>query len=154
VTPDQRTDTKLTHLGDVHEPALPMGASVMTVLVEIPPGSLGTPPHRHSGPVFGYLTEGEMVFELEGEPPRVIRTGEAFSEPGGEVVHWQAANNLKDVWTRFVAVMVCAPEVPMLTYLTSEEIAARQSLRHPASGVHSAQSEPGCGERRNPISAP
>ena len=27
-----------------------------------------TPPHRHSGPVFGYMLEGEMIFELEGRP--------------------------------------------------------------------------------------
>ncbi|MGD0246648.1 MAG: cupin domain-containing protein [Streptosporangiaceae bacterium] len=50
--------------------------------IELPPGSPGTPPHRHSGPVFGYLLEGEMIFELEGEPERVIRAGEAFWEPG------------------------------------------------------------------------
>ena len=35
----------------------------MTVLVELPPGDPGTPPHRHSGPVFAYMLEGEMVFE-------------------------------------------------------------------------------------------
>jgi quercetin dioxygenase-like cupin family protein len=33
------------------------------------------------------MLEGEMVFELEGEPPRMIRAGEAFREPGGEVIH-------------------------------------------------------------------
>jgi quercetin dioxygenase-like cupin family protein len=28
------------------------------------PGSPGTPPHRHSGPVVGYVLEGDLVFEL------------------------------------------------------------------------------------------
>jgi quercetin dioxygenase-like cupin family protein len=124
--------TRLTTLDDVLSPHLPDGAGVMTMLVEIPPGSQGTAPHRHSGPVFGYLSEGSMIFELEGEAPRLINPGEAFSEPGGEVVHWQAANALDDRWTRFIAVMVCAPGVPMLAYLDDEEIALRQPLRHPS----------------------
>ncbi|MEV0186517.1 cupin domain-containing protein [Streptomyces sp. NPDC050625] len=126
------SDSKLTMLADVPAPNLPTGSGVMTALLEIPPGSAGAPPHRHSGPVFGYLLEGEMIFELEGEAPRVIRAGEAFDEPGGDVVHYQAANNLSDAWTRFVVVMVCSPGVPMLTYLSPEEIEQRRHLRHPA----------------------
>jgi quercetin dioxygenase-like cupin family protein len=132
VAPEIESDTRLTTLDNVLRPHLPDGAGMMTVLVEIPPGSQGTAPHRHSGPVFGYLSEGSMIFELEGEAPRLINPGEAFSEPGGEVVHWQAANALDDRWTRFIAVMVCVPGVPMLTYLDDEEIARRQPLRHPS----------------------
>jgi Cupin domain len=56
----------------------------MTVVIEFPPGDPDTPPHRHSGPAFGYMIEGEMLFELEGEPERVIQAGEAFWEPGGD----------------------------------------------------------------------
>jgi quercetin dioxygenase-like cupin family protein len=37
----------------------PGGAEVMTVIIEFPPGAPGTPPHRHSGPAFGYMLEGE-----------------------------------------------------------------------------------------------
>jgi len=134
VVPAMQSDTRLTTLDEVANPLVPDGAGVMTVLVEIPPGSRGTPPHRHSGPVFGYLTEGRMTFELEGEPPRLIDPGQAFSEPGGEVVHWQAANALDHCWTRFIAVMVCAPGMPMLTFLDDNEIARRQPLRHPSVG--------------------
>jgi quercetin dioxygenase-like cupin family protein len=106
-------------------------SDVMTVTIELEPGSAGSPPHRHSGPVFGYLLEGELVFELEGEPERVIRVGEAFWEPGGDVIHYQAANNLADGRTVFVAVMVCAPGQEMLTYVSAEELAERAHLRHP-----------------------
>jgi len=102
---------------------------VMSVTIELEPGSQGSPPHRHSGPVFGYMIEGELIFELEGEQERVIRSGEAFWEPGGSLVHWRAANNLSDGYTKFVAVMLCVPGEPMLTYLTQEEIAERQPLR-------------------------
>src|SRR4051812_3228410 len=75
---------------------------VMSVTIELEPGSAGSPPHRHSGPVFAYLIEGELIFELEGEPQRVIKAGEAFWEPGGDLVHWQAANNLSDGFTKFL----------------------------------------------------
>ena len=100
----------------LHEqPLMPDPAEVMTALVELPPGDPGTSPHRHSGPVFGYVTEGELVYELEGEPARVVSAGEAFWEPGGERVHLRAANHLIDRWTRFVVVMIGVPGRPMLT---------------------------------------
>jgi len=79
--------TALTMLQDAKPPFIPEGAEVMTVVIEFPPGDPGTPPHRHSGPAFGYMLEGEMLFELEGEPERVIRAGEAFWEPGGDLIH-------------------------------------------------------------------
>src|SRR5262245_47113610 len=63
-------------------PFIPERADVMTLVLEYPPGFPGAPPHRHSGPVFGYMLDGEMLFELEGEPERVIKAGEAFWEPG------------------------------------------------------------------------
>ncbi|WP_328999218.1 cupin domain-containing protein [Kribbella sp. NBC_00709] len=112
-------------------PSIPDGAHVMTATIELPPGDAGTPPHRHSGPVFGYMLEGEMIFELEGEPEYVIKAGEAFWEPGGDVIHYQAANNLADSWSRFVVVMICAPGQEMLTFVTDEELAARADRRAP-----------------------
>ncbi|MGP4017501.1 cupin domain-containing protein [Saccharopolyspora sp. 5N708] len=112
-------------------PSIADDSHVMTATIELPPGDSGTPPHRHSGPVFGYMLEGEMIFELEGEPERVIRAGEAFWEPGGDVIHYQAANNLADSWSRFVVVMICAPGQEMLTFVSPEELAERQDRRAP-----------------------
>ncbi|MFV0533749.1 MAG: cupin domain-containing protein [Cumulibacter sp.] len=106
-------------------------SNVLTVTIELDPGSAGSPPHRHSGPVFGYLIEGELVFEIEGEPERVIRAGEAFWERGGDVIHYQAANNLTDARTVFLAVLVCAPDQEILTYVSADELAQRSHLRHP-----------------------
>jgi quercetin dioxygenase-like cupin family protein len=109
----------------------------MTVQIDLPPGDPGSPPHRHSGPVFGYMLEGEMIFELEGEPERVIRAGEAFWEPGGGVIHYQAANNLADRWSRFVVVMLCAPGQEMLVYVDDEELEQRRDRRAPRPAVRS-----------------
>lgn len=110
---------------------LPQGSHVMTATIELPPGSPGTPPHRHSGPVFGYMLEGEMVFELEGEPERVIRAGEAFWEPGGDVIHYLAANNLPDRASKFVVVIVCAPGQEMLVLVSPTELEQRKDRRAP-----------------------
>jgi len=90
----------ITTLLEVQPPFVPEGAHAMTVVVEFPPGDPGTPPHRHSGPCFGYVLDGEMVFELEGEPARVVRAGEAFWEPGGDVIHYRNGNHRADIPVR------------------------------------------------------
>lgn len=121
--------TAVTVIQEATPPGLPDGAHAMTVVVEFPPGDPGTPPHRHAGPAFGYVLEGEMLFELEGEPPRVIRAGEAFWEPGGDVIHYQDGNNRDDIKSRFLVTMFCVPGQPMLTLVDDEELAARQDRR-------------------------
>ena len=123
--------TALTPLQEAKPPFIPDGAEVMTVLIEFPPGDPGTPPHRHSGPAFGYMLEGEMLFELEGEPSRVIRAGEAFWEPGGDVIHYQDGNNRTDTRSRFVVTMMGVPGKPMLELVDEEELARRQDRRAP-----------------------
>ena len=112
-------------------PAIPDGAEAMTILVTLPPGSPGAPPHRHSGPAYGYVVQGAIVFELEGEPERVVRAGESFWEPGGDVIHYQDGNHHADEESAFVVTMFCAPGQPMLTVVSAEELAARQHLRAP-----------------------
>jgi quercetin dioxygenase-like cupin family protein len=121
--------TAMTTLQDAEIPFIPEGAHGMTVVIEYPPGDPGAPPHRHSGPAFGYVLEGEMLFELEGEAPRVVRAGEAFWEPGGDVIHYQDGNNREDVPLRFTATMLCAPGLPMVTLVGDEELAQRAALR-------------------------
>jgi quercetin dioxygenase-like cupin family protein len=123
--------TAVTILQHANPPAFPEGAEVMTILVEFPPGDPGTPPHRHSGPAFGFMVEGEMLFELEGEPERVIRAGEAFWEPGGDVIHYQDGNNRTDSRSRFTVTMMCVPGQPMLTLVDDEELAQRKDRRAP-----------------------
>lgn len=123
---------KISDLLCVTPPRIPEGAHTMMQLVELPPADEGLGPHRHSGPVFGYVLEGRILFELEGEAPREIAAGEAFWEPGGDVVHYQVANVEPEVWSRFLAVCICAPGVDMITMLEPDEIVARDHLRHPS----------------------
>jgi quercetin dioxygenase-like cupin family protein len=121
--------TAITVVQEAQPPSIPAGAHAMTNVVEFPPGDPGTPPHRHAGPAFGYVLDGEMVFELEGEPPRVLRAGEAFWEPGGDVIHYQDGNNRDDVAVRFLVTMLCEPGKPMLTLVDDEELVQRKDRR-------------------------
>ncbi|MEV0179138.1 cupin domain-containing protein [Streptomyces sp. NPDC050625] len=123
--------TAVTVLQEVRPPFVPEGASGTTIVVEWPPGDPGTPPHRHPGPAFGYVLEGAVRFELEGEPERVVEAGGTFWEPGGDVIHYQDGNALPDARTRFVVTMLCAPGRPMLTLVDEEELARRAHLRAP-----------------------
>ncbi|MCP9212522.1 cupin domain-containing protein [Streptomyces cucumeris] len=121
--------TAVTVIQEAESPVVPDGAHAMTLVVEFPPGDPGTPPHRHFGPAFGYVLEGEMVFELEGEPERVIRAGEAFWEPGGDVIHYQDGNHRTDVPVRFLVTMMCLPDKPMLVLVDDEELEQRGHRR-------------------------
>jgi quercetin dioxygenase-like cupin family protein len=122
---------KIEVVGSVPTPPMPDTSEAMTIVVTLPAGSVGSPPHRHSGPAFGYVVEGEMIFELEGEPERVVRAGETFWEPGGDAIHYQDGNNLADAETRFVVTMFCVPGQPMLVPVSAEELEERRSRRAP-----------------------
>jgi quercetin dioxygenase-like cupin family protein len=119
----------ITVVQEVEPPFIPAGAHEMTLVVEWPPGDPGNPPHRHSGPAFGYVLEGEMVFELEGEPARVVRAGEAFWEPGGDVIHYQDGNNRDDIPVRFICVNFSEPGKPRIMLVDKEELARRKNRR-------------------------
>jgi len=108
---------------------IPAGAEARTVRVTLAPGDPGAPPHRHPGPVFGYVTEGEILFELEGQPPRVLKAGEAVFEPGGDVIHYLGANNLSDAQSELVVTLFAPPGTPVLTVVGEEELAERRHLR-------------------------
>ena len=130
MTTSDGTKSPLTVIQSVTPPFIPQNADVMTVIIEWPAGSPGAPPHRHpGGPAFGYVLEGEMLFELEGEAPRVIRAGEAFWEPGGDVIHYSDGNNRSDIPLKFTVTMLCAPDGQMITLVGEDELAERADRR-------------------------
>src|SRR6516225_6715906 len=53
-----------------------------TVEVTLEPGQAGTP-HRHPGPVFGYVLEGEYEWAIDDNPAKTLRAGDTFYEPNG-----------------------------------------------------------------------
>jgi quercetin dioxygenase-like cupin family protein len=119
----------ITVLQEVAPAFVPVGAHVTTVVVEYPPGDAGAPPHRHPGPAFGYVLAGEMLFELEGLPERVVRAGEAFWEPGGDVIHYQDANNRDDIPVRFILTMLSGPGAELFVQVSASELEERRHRR-------------------------
>jgi len=75
------------------------------------------------------MIAGEMLFEIEGEAPRVLRAGDAFWGPGGDVIHYRDANNRTDIPCSFVLTLLCVPGLPMLERVTDEELEERKGLR-------------------------
>jgi len=41
------------------------------------------PIHTHVAPAVGYVAKGEILYQVEGEKPQLLREGEAFYEPAG-----------------------------------------------------------------------
>jgi hypothetical protein len=82
---------------------------------------------------FGYVIKGEVLFEVEGDPPRVVKAGEAFWEPGGDVIHYHDGNNLPHTESAFVVTMFGVAGQPMLIPVSPEELEQRQARRAPGS---------------------
>ena len=57
-------------------------SKAVTVEVTLEPGQASVP-HRHPGPVFGYVLEGEYEWAIDDQPAKVLKAGETFYEPGG-----------------------------------------------------------------------
>jgi hypothetical protein len=81
------------------------------------------------------MLSGEMLFEIEGEAPRVLRAGDAFWGPGGDVIHYRDANIRPDIPCSFVLTMLCEPGKPMLERVTEEELEDRKELRAVRIGI-------------------
>lgn len=57
-------------------------AKATAVEVTLETGQAGTP-HRHPGPVLGYVLEGEYEWAIDDQPAMVLKAGETFYEPAG-----------------------------------------------------------------------
>jgi quercetin dioxygenase-like cupin family protein len=79
-------------------------ASVTVVEVTFEPGQKDTP-HRHAGPVFGYVLEGEYEHAIDDNPVKIYKAGETFYEPTG-CLHRVARNPSDKNKTRLLAVIL------------------------------------------------
>ena len=65
----------------MQDPLAEMTNPEVTVLtLTVAPGA-NSQPHKHTGPVFAYLLEGEIENQVDPEPPRKYKPGEFFYEP-------------------------------------------------------------------------
>ncbi|WP_144977982.1 cupin domain-containing protein [Bremerella volcania] len=79
-------------------------ATVSVVEVRLDPLGEGMP-HRHPGPVFGYVLQGKYELGIDDQPTKVFEQGETFYEPTG-CLHRVSKNPQTGAATRVIAVVV------------------------------------------------
>ena len=89
---------------DIDEEVGGKKARATTVEVTFAPGVASTP-HRHPGPVFGYVLEGQLEFAVGGGAVRTLKAGDTFYEPG-MASHAVSRNPSDRAKTRVLAVLV------------------------------------------------
>ena len=99
-------EVKVTQLSqrDITEKIDGKKATATVLEVTFEPGQKDTP-HHHTGPVFGYVLEGEYEHAINDEPVKTYKTGDTFYEPSG-CVHRVARNPSKTAKTRLLAVIL------------------------------------------------
>jgi len=75
-------------------------AKATAVEVTLAPGEVEAV-HRHPGPGFGYVLEGEYELAIDDQPTKVVKAGETFYEPTG-CLH-RVGRNPGKVKTRILA---------------------------------------------------
>ena len=89
---------------DVNEQLNGKPTRATTLEVTFEPGAASAP-HRHPGPVFGYVLEGELEFKAGDAPARRPKAGDTFYEPA-MVLHAVSRNPSSKVRTRVLAVIL------------------------------------------------
>ena len=100
-----RVGETVTVAADEPIPNLP-GKRLVSHIVDYPPGA-SSAPHRHarSAFIYAYVLSGEIRSQVDGEPARVYRAGEAwFENPGA--YHRVSANASETAPARLLAVLV------------------------------------------------
>ena len=103
---DHHKAVKVTQLSqrDITEKIDGKKAKATVLEVTFEPGQKDAP-HRHAGPVFGYVLEGEYEHAIDDEPVKTYKAGETFYEPSGSV-HRVARNPSGKTRTRLLAVIL------------------------------------------------
>jgi quercetin dioxygenase-like cupin family protein len=95
--------------------ALPVldGDHLQTVLLEVRygPGEASTP-HSHPCAVVGYVVEGSLRTQVQGEPEMIYKAGQSFYEPPNGV-HLVSANASTTEPAKFLAYFICDRDTPL-----------------------------------------
>src|SRR5262245_28719386 len=79
-------------------------AKATMVEVTLAPGQVEAA-HRHPGPAFGYVLEGEYEWAIDDHQPRILKAGDTFYEPTG-CLHGVGRNPSTTNQARFIAVVL------------------------------------------------
>ena len=100
---DDGKGVKVLSTRDIKEKLDGKEAMATVVEVTIEPGQAGLP-HRHPGPAFGYVVEGEYELGVDDQPTKLFKSGETFYEPTG-CLH-RVSKNPGKVKTRIIATVL------------------------------------------------
>lgn len=89
---------------DIKEKLDGKDAKVTAVEVTIGPGQAGLR-HRHPGPGFVYVIEGQYELGIDDQPTKILKAGETFYEPTG-CLHRVSRNPAAKGQTRLIAFVV------------------------------------------------
>ena len=87
------------------------GREGVTMAIDIPPGAPSAR-HSHPGEDFGYLIEGTIVLQVDGNPPLTVRAGEVFFTERG---HLHSARNVGTTTARAVDTYIIDKGKPVVT---------------------------------------
>ena len=110
---DEKETAKQISSCDIVEKLDGKQAKATVVEVTLGPGQAGEP-HRHTGPVFGYVLEGEYEWAIDDLPSRVIKAGETFYESTG-CLHRVSKNPAAKGKTRVLAVVLLPRDAKEIT---------------------------------------
>ncbi len=111
---------KVLSTQNIHEKVDGKEAKVTVVEVTIEAGQEGLA-HRHPGPGFVYVLEGEYELGIDDQPTRRFKAGETFYEPTG-CLHRVSKNPSSNGRTRLIAFVVHPRD--------AKEIAVPESKKH------------------------
>jgi quercetin dioxygenase-like cupin family protein len=86
-------------------------AKATTVEITLEPGQAGAP-HRHPGPVFGYVIEGEYEWAIDDQAAKTLKAGDTFYEPTG-CLH-RVSKNSGNTKPRVLAVLLHPDDIKQL----------------------------------------
>ena len=112
---------KVTQLSqrDIIEKLDGKAASATVVEVTFEPGQNNSP-HHHTGPVFGYVLEGEYDWAVDDQPAKTLKAGDTFYEPTG-CLHRVSRNPAAKGNTRVLAVVLHPRDARQITIPESKK---------------------------------
>ena len=90
-----------------------------TVEVTLEPGQ-SSRPHRHPGPVFGYVLEGEYEWAINDQPVKKLKAGDTFYEPT-MCLHRVSRNPSEKGKTRVLAVLLLRRDAKQISILEKKD---------------------------------
>ncbi|RJP63491.1 MAG: cupin domain-containing protein [Ignavibacteriales bacterium] len=90
-------------------------SKVSIMEINFPPGQKAAY-HKHPCPVVGYVASGKILLQVEGEPEKVLSTGDGFYEPADvPIVHFDNYSDTEPA--KFIAFYLVDKEIELIELL-------------------------------------